>query len=76
MIIISPPIRRAAMAELRAIYLSAMDSSPGSPYYVPDSVVRKEYQSPDGYLTYKLAGRLKNSTNQAWIVREEKNIAQ
>src|SRR5579864_2308732 len=64
MIIISPPMRRAAMAELLAMYFSAITFSPvmrhgrGRPrlhYHFPDSLVGNKYQSAHGNLLYKLA---------------------
>src|SRR5271170_4761891 len=69
MIIISPPMRRAAMAELLAMYFSAIGFSPTIPferrrprqhYHLPHALVGNKYQSAHRYPFYKLARGLEN----------------
>jgi len=55
MIIISPPTRRAAMAELLAMYFSAMTRLQRLAYHFPDSFIWNKYQAAYRYLFYKLA---------------------
>ncbi len=86
MIIISPPIRRAAIAELRAMYFSAMKFSSNShrhgcprlhsglAYHLPNSLIGNKYQPADGYLFYKLTRRTKNQLHQFAIVGKKENV--
>src|ERR1700692_1917499 len=72
--IISPPTMRAAIAELRAMYFSAIVTLHSLTYYVPHSLVRDEYQAVYGNQTCKLARRLKNQFHQFRIIGEKQNI--
>jgi hypothetical protein len=72
--IISPPTMRAAIAELRAMYFSAIVTLHSLTYYVPHSLIRDEYQAMYGNQTCKLARRLKNQLHQFRIIGEKQNI--